>query len=624
MPPPLPVKRESAEPYSGEKGLETHMRTARDRFRTPARRRGGVLAACSSWALLLLLVLSACAGPGPSNNQPTLPNKPVQTPPGPPIQCTSHSTHAITLTMYYSSEKQQWINDVVTDFNNHHYAACDGPITVKAITIRSGQSMQEIVDGTIHPDIWSPAGSVWLTLINASWLEKTGSDLVATGANDTPSLVTSPVVIAMWKPMAEALGWPNKPIGWADIAKLSTTTGGWAAYGHPEFGDFKFGHTHPDYSNSGLDALIAENYAAVGKVRALTVADVDNAHTKDFVANVESSIIHYGDSTGFFADKMFSNGPGYLSAAVMYESLVVQANDGKTYPHLAYPVVAIYPREGTFYSDHPFAIPQASWVTPAKKAAALKFRDFLLAPAQQRKALQYGFRPANLSVPVGAPIDTAHGVDPNQPSTLLQVPSVDVVNAIQASWNEQRRKVDVMLILDRSGSMNDKIGGISKLEAAKQGLVEFVNLLGDSDGLGMTVFSDSTDVLTPVTLLGPKRQNVLNTINGIVTDGQTRLFDTIAEQVSALQALPSKHIKAIVVLTDGMDNISHRSRSQLVSQITPSGENAGEDFDAFTIAYGSDADVSGLSAIANATGGQEYAGTPQNIRQVYLQISEFF
>ena len=571
--------------------------------------------------LLLLLVLAACSTTTTPN---TSNQRPAQTPANQSFQCSAHSSNPVTLTMSYGSEKEAWINDVVATFNSQNITACDGPITVKAVPLGSGQSMQEIVAGTIQPDIWSPAGGVWLALINSQWRAKHGSDLIDTSANSSPSLVTSPVVIAMWKPEAEALGWPNKAIGWADIAALSTNPRGWAAYGHPEFGDFKFGHTHPDYSNSGLDAVIAENYAAVGKVRALTVADVNNAQTKDFVANVESSIIHYGDSTGFFADKMFSNGPGYLSAAVMYESLVVQANDGKTYPHLAYPVVAIYPREGTFYSDHPFAIPQASWVTPAKKAAALKFRDFLLAPAQQRKALQYGFRPANLSVPVGAPIDTAHGVDPNQPSTLLQVPSVDVVNAIQASWNEQRRKVDVMLILDRSGSMNDKIGDISKLEAAKQGLVEFVNLLGDSDGLGMTVFSDSTDVLTPVTLLGPKRQNVLNTINGIVTDGQTRLFDTIAEQVSALQALPSKHIKAIVVLTDGMDNISHRSRSQLVSQITPSGENAGEGIKAFTIAYGSDADVSGLSAIANATGGQEYAGTPQNIRQVYLQISEFF
>lgn len=529
------------------------------------------------------------------------------------------STNKLVLNMYYGSEKETWINDVVSGYNSHNNSVC-----VNAIPIGSGQSMQEIVAGTIQPDIWSPAGSVWLTLINAMWREKHGSDLVSTGANDTPSLVTSPVVIAMWKPEAEALGWPNKPIGWADIAALSTNPRGWAAYGHPEFGAFKFGHTHPDYSNSGLDAVIAENYAAVGKVRGLTVADITDPKTRAFVTNVESSIIHYGDSTGFFAGKMFSKGPSYLSATVMYENLVVQVNDGKTYPHLAYPVEAIYPKEGTFYSDHPFAIPQASWVTPAKKAAALKFRDFLLATAQQKKALQYGFRPTNLNVAIGAPIDTTHGVDPNQPSTLLQIPTADVITAIQSSWNEQRRRVDVMLILDRSGSMNDSIGDISKIEGAKQGLREFVNLLSDSDQLGLTVFSDSANVLTPVSPLGPKRQDFLSTINGISADGSTLLFETIAEQVKALNNLPTHDIKAVVVLTDGQDTASQLSIDALVSQITPGGEDAGNGIKVFTIAYGSDADVDGLTKIANATGGQEYTGTPQNIRQVYIQISEFF
>ena len=536
----------------------------------------------------------------------------IQTSPG----CPSGK---LVLNMYYGSEKEAWINDVVSDYNSHNSSAC-----INAVPIGSGQSMQEIVDGSIQPDIWSPAGSVWLALLNSMWQQKHGSNLIGTGANDAPSLLTSPVVIAMWKPEAEALGWPNKAIGWADIAALSTNPRGWAAYGHPELGAFKFGHTHPGYSNSGLDAVIAENYAAVGKVRGLTATDVADPKTRSFVTNVESSIIHYGDSTGFFADKMFSKGPSYLSATVMYESLVVQANDGKTYPHLAYPVVAIYPKEGTFYSDHPFVIPQASWVTSAKRVEALKFRDFLLAAAQQKKALQYGFRPANLNVALGAPIDTAHGVDPKQPNTLLQIPPADVINAIQSSWNEQRRRVDVMLILDRSGSMGVSIGDISKIDGAKQGLTEFVNLLSDDDQLGLTEFSDSADVLSPVSPLGSKRQGLLNTINGITADGNTRLFDTISEQVQALKGLQTRDIKAVVVLTDGVDNQSQISIDQLVSQITPSGEDAGNGIKVFTIAYGSDADVDGLTKIANAAGGQEYSGTPQNIRQVYLQISEFF
>jgi Ca-activated chloride channel homolog len=59
-------------------------------------------------------------------------------------------------------------------------------------------------------------------------------------------------------------------------------------------------------------------------------------------------------------------------------------------------------------------------------------------------------------------------------------------------------------------------------------------------------------------------------------------------------------------------------------QISASGENAGNAVKVFTIAYGNDADSNGLTKIASATGGQEYTGTPQNIQQVYIQISEFF
>jgi Ca-activated chloride channel family protein len=562
-------------------------------------------------------MLAACAFP---TSKPT-----QQAPSGASIPCSARSSDPVMLNVLYSSEKQAWIEDAVKDFNNQNIAACDGPITVKATATGSGQSMLDILSGTAQPDVWSPAGSVWLTLLNAQWQAKhSGQQLIGTGATDTPSLVTSPVVIAMWKPQAQALGWPQKSLGWSDVAKLSTDPNGWSAYGHPEFGDFKFGHTHPDYSNSGLDAVIAMNYAATNKVRGLTLDDVNSATTKNFVSTVESSVIHYGDSTGFFADKMFNNGPGYLSATVMYENLVVAANDGKTYPHLPYPVVAIYPKEGTFSSDHPYAILNANWVTPAKKAAGLAFRNFLLTTDQQKKALQYGFRPADLNVPITGPVDSAHGVDPKQPSTVLQLPNADVVSAIQANWNMQRRRVDAMLILDRSGSMNDSIEGKTKIDGAKDGLKEFVNLLNDDDKLGLTVFSDQSNVVTPVDQLGLKRPKVLNSIDGVVASGNTRLFDTIAEQQKALQDAPSKNIKALVVLTDGEDTASHMNLDQLVQQVSLQGANAGSGVKIFTIAYGDDANVDALTKIANAAGGKEYKGTPQNIRTIYDQISQFF
>ncbi|HEX7736028.1 MAG TPA: substrate-binding and VWA domain-containing protein [Ktedonobacteraceae bacterium] len=566
-----------------------------------------------------LLFLGGCANPFAAGGNAT-----PTAAPGAPYTCADRSSTPVTLTMYYGSEKQVWMTDVVEAFNKQGVSACDGPITVHAVPYGSGESMQAILNGD-KADIWSPAGNVWLTLLNQQWQQKYGVRIIGTSAEDNPSLLRSPVVIAMWKPMAQALGWPEKPLGWSDIASLSTSASGWAAYGHPEWGDFKFGHTNPDDSNSGLDAVIAEHYAAVHKQRGLTSADVSASSTREFVANVESSIIHYGESTGTFASEMFRKGSDYLSAAVMYESLVVEANQGQ-FGALPAPVAAIYPKEGTFYSDHPFAILRASWVTPAKQAAAQAFRAYLLASPQQQKALRYGFRPgAGLS---GAPIDAAHGVDPAQPATLLQVPDAAVVNAIENSWNEQRRKVDVMLIIDRSGSMNDPVGGTTKIVGARQGLAEFVNLLGNLDNLGLTQFSGQEQVLSPMSPLGSKRQQVLNAINTITTGGNTRLFDSIADQFQQLRSFQSRHIKAIVVLTDGVDDASGIKLAQLLQQITPGGANAGEGIKIFTIAYGdahgSGVDVNALTQVASASGGQEYTGTPQNIKQVYLDISKFF
>jgi len=81
--------------------------------------------------------------------------------------------------MYYGTEKQEWINDVVNDFNKRKMTACDGllgPITITPIPMGSGESMRRILlnrppgeqalPGYIQPDIWCPAGSTWLALHN--------------------------------------------------------------------------------------------------------------------------------------------------------------------------------------------------------------------------------------------------------------------------------------------------------------------------------------------------------------------------------------------------------------------------------------------------------------------------
>ncbi|NUM44366.1 MAG: VWA domain-containing protein [Anaerolineales bacterium] len=423
----------------------------------------------------------------------------------------------VTVSIVYGSEKQAWLAPLVEQYNQENHKTAEGStIVVEATAMGSIESVRGIIDGTLQPTVWSPASSIYVPVANAEWRKSHADDLV-TG---TPSdLVLSPVVIAMWQPMAEALGWPNTPLGWAEIAALATSDEGWAAYGYPEWGSFKLGHTHPDFSNSGIVSIISEAYAGAGKQRDLTLEDLKAPELATFMEEVESSIIHYGSSTGFFATRMFENGPSYLSAAVMYENLVVDQETKRLAGQVSQiPVVAIYPKEGTFWSNNPYAIVNAPWVTAEQRTAAQDFETFLLAEPQQRKAIELGFRPADPSMALTSPLDAQHGVDPAQPQTVLEIPRAEVIQGVVDLWRQTKKPVDITVVIDISGSMRGE-----KIATARTSLLDFIGLLQDRDNLQILAFSDQIIELTPLSPLGEKRADVERRVSGIIESGKPLL-----------------------------------------------------------------------------------------------------
>lgn len=525
----------------------------------------------------------------------------------------------VVVSIVYGSEKQAWLEPLVQQYNAAQHKTADGStIVIQATPMGSIESVNGIISGELQPVVWSPASSVYIPVANAEWRKSHSDDLVTGNPKD---LVLSPVVIAMWKPMAEALGWPAKPLGWADIAALATSAEGWKPYGYPEWGSFKFGHTHPNYSNSGIVSIIAEAYSGANKQRGLTLADLQQDSLKSFMADVESSVIHYGTSTGFFADRMFQNGPSYLSAAVLYENLIVaQETKRLNGSSNQLPVVAIYPKEGTFWSNHPYVVLNAPWVTAEQKEAAQDFQNFLLDKPQQLKALELGFRPADPSIPLTAPLDAQHGVDASQPQTVLEIPSAEVISGIQALWKEVKKPVDLVIVMDTSASMRG-----DKIASARTSLMQFIQLLDDRDSLEVIVFNSEAATLTELSPVGEKRQKVLNSVSGIFEDGKTRLYNTVLDAYQNLaQNGDPKHIRSIVVLTDGQDTNSTISVDELLNQIGASGEEAGLSIKIFTIAYGSDADKDILKRIAETTGGKQYDSDPNTINKVYSDIATFF
>lgn len=240
-------------------------------------------------------------------------------------------------------------------------------------------------------------------------LEKDLSDL------DRPTLVpdgqiesvtATPLVLAMPRPMAEALGWPQTPIGWGDILTLANDPQGWAAKGHPEWGKFTLGKTNPTISTSGLAATVGAFVAATGKSSDLTMKDLADPEVRQFVADVEKSVVHYGDTTLTYLSNLLraddaGAGLGYVSAVAVEEKSVVDYNAGNPNGDLAtlgdravprVPLVAVYPKEGTLYSDSPYVILRAPWVTEAKKAGAEDFLDFLQSEESQKLFTDAGFR----------------------------------------------------------------------------------------------------------------------------------------------------------------------------------------------------------------------------------------
>jgi Ca-activated chloride channel family protein len=403
------------------------------------------------------------------------------------------------------------------------------------------------------------------------------------------------------------------------IPKLAGDNRGWAAYGHPEWGPFRFGHTSPESSNSGLISIFAEAYAATGKKGGLTVADVNAASTAQFVAGIERSVVHYGSSTGFFGRKMFMNGPEYLSAAVMYENMIIESY-GSQYS-LPFPVVAIYPKEGTFWSDHPVGVVQRPWVTPEKKEAAKIYIDYLLARPQQEKAIPYGFRPGAVDVPLTSPIDAAHGVDPKEPLTTLEVPQVEVMHAILNLWHANKKHANITLVFDTSGSMKDN----QKMENARAAALQLVDQLGDDDQFSLLPFSGAPEWAFQRVGVKQGRAMAKERLGGLYPHDGTALYDSISAAYAAhlaSQDQDKERISAIVVLTDGEDRDSKLGLDDLLRQIKF--DNERHTIRVFTIAYGDDAKKDILTQIADATQAKFYAGNQQNIRQVLREISTFF
>jgi Ca-activated chloride channel family protein len=547
-----------------------------------------------------------------------------------------------------SSEKVTLLTDLAEAFNATSPEVNGQCVRITIHRMASGLATSELAAGWSEADtgapvpvLWSPASSAWGAVLNHR-LTQAGQPAIA---NDFERIMITPLVLGMPRPMAEALGWPEAEIGWADVLALAEDPEGWGAYGHPEWGPFKLGKTNPNFSTSGLSATVAIYYAATGKLGGLTLDDIGSPQVGEFVSGVEAATVHYGDTTLTFLDNMLREDLAgrplsYVSAVAVEEVSIIAYNRGDPAdtgmenpvpPNV--PLVAVYPKEGTLFSDNPAYVLDASWVSDVQRQAAIEFRSFVIdVPENQARALEFGFRPGNPAVPVGDPISTANGLNPSQPKTELELPRPEVLAALVDSWESYRKTARVLLVFDVSGSMGDLGGeGYTKLDLAKQAVLASLDEFKAEDEVGLWIFStglngdlDYLEILPP-TPLTQGRAVIESAVSGLIPMAGTGLYDTTQAAVQEVRDTydPAK-INAVLLLTDGMcdDDPPGCELDPLLSFLQSSERDVVR---VFAVAYGADADVATLQAIANASQARLYKATdPLTIERVFQQVISNF
>lgn len=577
-------------------------------------------------------VLTACVSGG---NETTIPGQ-VTVPEG------CREVPAAT-----SPEKFTLLTRLAEEFNSTNPEFAGECVAITVYRQSSGAAARLLIEGWPEdgsagpaPVLWSPSASSWGAVVN----HRLGEQGAAPIANDFERIMITPLVLGMPKPMAEALGWPEADIGWSDILALASDPDGWGSFGHPEWGPFRLGKTNPNFSTSGLSATAAIYYAATGKTSGLTQADIADPEVIEFVRGVEAATVHYGDTTLTFLDNMYREDQAgrsltYVSAIAVEEVSILAynrgdpADTGTPGPAPRIPLVAVYPKEGTLYSDNPAFVLDAAWVDDVARQAAVAFREFVIDdPENQAAVLQFGFRPGNPAVPIGDPISTANGLNPSKPDTELAVPAPEVLAALVDSWETNRKTARVLMLLDVSGSMSDPAGeGYSKLELAKLAVLSSLDEFKPEDEVGLWVFStelsgdqDYLELIAPAPM-SQIRDALEDTVEGLLPGGGTGLYDSTRAAVQAIrESFDPTKINAVLLLTDGMcdDNPPGCDIDPLLTYL---GSNERDVVRVFPVAYGEGASIDELTQIANASRARVYtASDPLTIERVFQQVISNF
>ncbi|CUU57298.1 Ca-activated chloride channel family protein [Parafrankia irregularis] len=571
---------------------------------------------------------------------------------GSPAVATCAGT--VTLTVAVAPSLADPMEELATAYRDEHPAVFGYCASIQVDAVDSGRAAAYLRGGWSDPgageipDVWVPDSADWLALARTT--EPANRLLTDTGQ----LIATSPVVIAMPRPMAVALGWPGHQLSWADLGKQLAEPGDddyWAAHGKAAWGGFTIGLPDPRTSTSGLSALTVLVAQALDRPAArLIEKDITDDLTDDLTT--DSAILRLeraasllpGSDASLLATLRGTGlddpGASRLSAIPLSESLVYQYNAGvglgARLPDGDGPeLVASYPSDGLMLDEIRYV--QLSRVSsdPVKSRVAADLLALLRSGRGVAALAGHGFRTVDGAADSLGP-ETGLAARPQELGRKpVTVPTV--MTALQATFVGVHQRTNTLMVLDSSGSMAEPVpasGDRSRLAVALDAAKAALPMFADGSNLGLWRFSSrlhGADDWDELVGLGPveeqvggadgadeaggvpRRQAVIDEMSRIEPRGDTGLYETTLAAFRHLnQHYEEGWPNQVVLLTDGRNSDpGSMSLDELVRTLRREYSPL-HPVRIITIGYGEDADLEALARISDATGAQSYPALDPN------------
>jgi tight adherence protein C len=171
---------------------------------------------------------------------------------------------------------------------------------------------------------------------------------------------------------------------------------------------------------------------------------------------------------------------------------------------------------------------------------------------------------------------------------------------------QSAKPLSTLLLMDTSGSMEGD--PLAKAQEAAKGLA---NGMRPIDRMAVVGFANEVGKFDG---FSGDRKALAQKVDNLKAAGGTTLYDALLQSAAWLRSVDGS--RAIVVLSDGGDNMSQASLQQAVDAVVQEG------IPVYTIGLGDGTMFDVLQKISDATGGRAYrAPSPADLAQIFRQIS---